>query len=281
MGKFYEKMKDDLELKGLSERTQKLYLGEMRRFVKHFYKSPDNLGEEEIKEYLLYLLREKKCSTSSVNLAYSAIKFFYTETLGQKWDLKKICRTKQPKKLPVVMDIEEINALLNVTKNIKHRTIFTVIYSAGLRVSEASKLHVNDIDSKRMQIRIRSAKGAKDRYTILSNAALALLQKYWKTYQPKDWLFPGQKPGRQITTRTIQSVFETNKEKAKITKPVTVHSLRHSFATHLLENGTDLHHVQLLLGHKSSSTTTIYLHVKRKDLINIISPLDIYNKINP
>jgi site-specific recombinase XerD len=179
-------------------------------------------------------------------------------------------------KLPVVLDREEIKKLLGATEKIKYQAILAVIYSSGLRISEVVKLKVSDIDSRRMQIHVRNAKGAKDRYTILSNTALLLLRKYWIQYRPKDWIFPGYK-GQHISYKAVDRIFRILKEKAGITKPASVHSLRHSFATHLLEDGVDLHHIQLLLGHRRPETTTVYLHVRRADLQKISSPLDLIN----
>jgi integrase/recombinase XerD len=274
MSSLCEKMKRDLELKGLSPRTRKIYLSEVEKFEKHFKKSPEGIGTEEIKEYLHYIIREKQNSPCAVNLAYSALKFLYGQTLGKEWLLTGIPRTKQSKKLPVILDRLEITSLLEVTRNIKHRAILSVIYSAGLRVSEAAKLKITDIDGKRMQIRIEQAKGAKDRYTLLAQTTLELLRTYWKAYHPTYWLFMGHGRAGHITERTIQKIFETSKAKAGIIKPASVHTLRHSFATHLLENGVGLHHIQMLLGHRSPHTTTIYLHVTRSDLVAIASPLD-------
>ncbi len=270
----YERMEADLVLKGFSTKTQAQYLGQLKKFSNYFCKTPEELNTNEIKEYLHYLLTEKSLSQSSVNLVYSALKFFYSTTLQQDWEIRKIPRTKQVRILPTVLDIDEIEAIIAATHNNKHKAILALIYSAGLRVSEAAHLVLNDIDSKRMQIRIRNSKGHKDRYSILSRVALDHLKQYYRIYRPTQWLFEGQIPNRPITPRTIQIVFHQCKERAGIRKPATVHTLRHSFATHLLENGTSLYHIQLLLGHTSIKTTTIYLHVARKDLINIVSPLD-------
>ena len=180
--------------------------------------------------------------------------------------------------MPVVLSTEEITALLSVIKNIKHNALLTLMYSAGLRTSETAHMRVCDIDSARMQIRIEHSKGAKDRYTILSETALQLLRQYWKIYRPRTWLFPGRFGDKPISYKGISLIYNRYKEEAGIMKPATVHSLRHSFATHLLETGADLHHIQLLLGHSSPKTTTVYLHVTRVDLQRITSPLDLINK---
>jgi site-specific recombinase XerD len=274
MGTLREQMRADLELKGLSPKTQKIYLSQVRSFALYYNRSPEQLGEREIKEYLLHLIREKKASSSLVNQCYSALKFLYEKTLKRKWIMEEIPRTKISKKLPVILNREEVEALFSVTNNLKHRAILMLIYSSGLRISEAAHLKLSDIDSKRMMLGIRQGKGGKDRCTILSNIALQVLRRYWCQYRPQEWLFPGKFPDKPISERSIQKIFKKAKDLAGITKPATVHTLRHSFATHLLEGGTDLHHIQLLLGHSSPKTTTVYLHVSQRDLTRIVSPLD-------
>jgi site-specific recombinase XerD len=246
----------------------------MKNFAQYFGRSPAKMGEEEIREYLYYLVTEKKVSTSSINGAYSALKFFYQTVLQGNWNIAKIPRTKVRKKLPIVLDGSEIKQLFAVTTNLKHRAILMTTYSAGLRVSETAHLKVSSIDSKRMQLRIDQGKGNKDRYTLLSPVALDLLRDYWRQYRPFSWLFPGRLPDRPISTRAIQKTFEKAKRKAGIQKPATVHTLRHSFATHLLEAGTDIYRVQKLMGHTTPKTTTIYIHLRRQDLLKVVSPMD-------
>jgi integrase/recombinase XerD len=275
MGKLREQMKGDLELRGLSPHTRDNYLRHVSQFSHHYGRSPRHLGEKEIKEYLLYLLREKKVSTATVNQCYHALKFLYERTLNRMWVMARVPRVRRLKQLPVVLDKQEVESLFTVTKNLKHRAILMLIYSSGLRLTEAAHLKVTDIDSKRMLIRIKQGKGRKDRYTILSKAALEVLREYWSQYRPKEYLFAGRLPGKPLTGRSIQRVLIKAKDLAGIKKPATVHTLRHSFATHLLEAGTDLYHIQLLLGHRSLNTTTIYLHVSRKELARIVSPLDL------
>lgn len=274
MGRLREEMKGDLELRGLSPETQKIYLYYVTNFSRYFNRSPYHLGKREIKEYLLYLLREKKASASTVNLCYSALKFLYARTLKRDEIMEKIPRLRSTKKLPVVLERQEVESLFSVMKNLKHRAILMLIYSSGLRLREASHLKVSDIDSKRMVLRIRQGKGRKDRYTLLSTLALEVLRKYWRHCRPKEWLFPGRLSDKPLSVRSIQRVFKKARTLAGITKPATVHTLRHSFATHLLEQGTDLYRIQLLLGHRSLKTTAIYLHVSRKELVRILSPLD-------
>jgi len=274
MGKLREQMKMDLKLKGYSPKTQAAYLGYMKKFVRYFGRSPAKMGEEEIREYLYHLVTERDLGDSSINSAYSALKFFYKTTLCRDWNVAKIPRRKTEKRLPVVLDGSEIKQLLAVTTNLKHRALLMTTYSAGLRVSETAHLKVCDVDSKRMQLRIAQGKGKKDRYALLSPVTLNLLRDYWRQYRPFSWLFPGRLPESPISTRSIQKVFKDAKRKAGIKKPATVHTLRHSFATHLLEAGTDIYRVQKLMGHTSPKTTTIYIHLRRQDLLKVISPLD-------
>jgi integrase/recombinase XerD len=280
MGRLREQMKGDLELRGLSRNTQEIYLNQVRDFSRYFNRSPLHLGEREIKEYLLYLIREKRASYSRVNQCYCALKFLYGTTLKRKWVMEKVPCTKRERNLPAVLDREEVEALFSVTRNVKHRAILMLIYSSGLRVSEAARLRVSDIDGKRMVIRIRRGKGKKDRYSILSHVALEALREYWREYRPTEWLFPSRFPGKPLTERSIQRTFKKAKALARIKKSVSINTLRHTFATHLLEAGTDIHHIQLLLGHKSPKTTTIYLHVSQKELIRIVSPLDLTSSSN-
>jgi len=274
MGKLREQMKMDLKLKGYSPKTQAAYLGYMKKFVRYFGRSPAKMGEEEIREYLYHLVTERDLGDSSINSAYSALKFFYKTTLCRDWNVAKIPRRKTEKRLPVVLDGSEIKQLFAVTTNLKHRALLMTTYSAGLRVSETAHLKVCDVDSKRMQLRIAQGKGKKDRYALLSPVTLNLLRDYWRQYRPFSWLFPGRLPESPISTRSIQKVFKDAKRKAGIKKPATVHTLRHSFATHLLEAGTDIYRVQKLMGHTSPKTTTIYIHLRRQDLLKVISPLD-------
>ncbi len=274
MSKLRDQMQEDLQLRGITPRTQKTYLREVRNFAKHFGKSPEHLGKNEIRKYLLYLLNERKLSEGTFRFYVAALKFFYKTTLKRQWVVENIQYPKRKKQLPVVLDLSEVEALFSVTKNLKHKAILMITYCSGLRISEAACLKITDIDSKRMMIRIRQGKGGKDRYSILSRTALGHLRKYWRKYRPKDWLFEGANKDEHISTSSVYQIFCNSKKRAGITKPSSVHTLRHSFATHLVEAGTNLHHVQLLLGHRSPTTTTVYLHVSRLNLAQITSPLD-------
>jgi len=274
MGKLRDQMQRDMEIKNLSSRTKRCYLDWMSRFARHFRKPPDELGDEEIKTFLHFLLQEKKASQSAMNQAYSALKFFYETTLGRPWNGTQIPRCKRGKRLPVVLSQDEVRLILLATENLKHLAILVTIYSGGLRLSEAAILKVADIDSQRMTIRVRG-KGDKDRYTLLGKNALKMLRTYWKVYRPSDWLFPSRNPKEPISVSSIQKVFKTSLGQTGIRKPASVHTLRHCFATHLLESGCDLYYIQRLMGHSSVKTTSVYLHVTRKDLHKIVSPIDL------
>lgn len=277
MGRLRDRMIKDMELKNLSRRTIKTYLYWVRQYTMHYGKSPDLLGDEEIRDYLYYILKEKKASQASMNQAYSALKFFYVRTLQREWNGSKIPRSKIPKKLPVVLSQDEIQRIFSSTKSLKHLTALMVIYSGGLRVGEAVKLKVSDIDRERMSIHIRQGKGFKDRYTILGERTLEVIRDYWHAYHPKNWLFPGKKEGNYLSVSSIQCAFRSSLRKTGILKKASVHTLRHSFATHLLERGIDLYFIQRLLGHTSPKTTSIYIHVARRNIARIKSPIDFLN----
>jgi len=274
MNTLREKMLVELQLRGITPRTQTAYLREVANLENYFNRSPEELGEEEVKEYLVHMLKDRGLSSGTYKYYAAGIKFLYRTTLNRGEVVEKIKYPKAKIKLPVVLDLSEVRTMLSVMENLKHRAVLTVTYSAGLRVSETAHLKVTDIDSKRMMVRVRQGKGGKDRYTILSKTTLECLREYWRAYRPKDWLFEGQKEDSHICYTSIRNIFVEAKERAGITKPVGPHSLRHAFATHLIEAGTSLHHVQLLLGHKSPKTTTVYLHVSKMNLAQVCSPLD-------
>jgi integrase/recombinase XerD len=278
MGQLYDQMKMDLELKNFSPKTIRCYLDCMGNFVRHYGRSPVEMGEEEIRGYLHYLITEKKASQSSINQAYSAMKFFYEGTLGRTWNGIKIPRIKTRKRLPVVLSMGEVQSLLASVDNLKHQAILTTIYSGGLRLGEATQLRVSDIDSKRMMILVQGGKGNKDRYTLLGRRTLELLRCYWKEYHPGEWLFPSKDPSRPLSGASVQRVLKGALQRAGIRKKASVHTLRHSFATHLLESGTDLYYIQRFLGHSAASTTSVYLHITGKDLGRITSPIDLLEK---
>lgn len=263
-----------LKLKGYSFKTRKQYRAHINRFASFINKDISTVNSQEIRKYILFLLDEQKVSHTYANQAISALKFLYNEVLKKNTLIESLPRPKKEKKLPNVLSFQDVMKVLSALRNEKHRTILFLIYSAGLRVGEVVKLTAQDIDSQRMLIHIVQGKGRKDRYTVLSEIALEQLRKYYKLYKPEKWLFPGQNPKEYITVRTVERIFENACEAAKITRKVSVHSLRHSFATHLLEGGTDLRFIQELLGHESSKTTEIYTHVTDKSIAKIQSPLD-------
>ena len=263
-----------MKMKGFSRKTQKAYLGHVRRWFSWRGAWQSTQEDDAVKHFFLQLIDERQCSHSYVNQAISALKLFYEEILGKRWSPQKIYRPKKITRLPKVLSEEEVAALINALTNLKHRAIMMLLYSAGLRVGEVVRLKAHDIDSARMLVLIRSGKGDKDRVSVLSEVALEMLRDYYRVYRPQKWLFPRAKVGRHITERTVQKVFVQAKDRAGIHKDATVHSLRHSFATHLLEAGTDLRYIQELLGHQSSKTTEVYTHVTNRDLRRIQSPLD-------
>ncbi len=261
-------------MRGYSQGTIEQYLLQVKLFARHFNLAPDLMGQEEINDYLYYLKDTKEWSSSSIIIAHAALRFFYETTLERPWTNKRIPTPKGTKRLPVVLDQTEVRKIIEVSKNLKHKTIIATAYSGGLRLGEIARLKVNDIDSKRMQIRINQGKGKRDRYTILSKAALSFLREYWQLKQPKTWLFEGAKPGQHMTGRGIQLAFSSMLKKTGIKKKASFHTLRHSFATHMLESGVNLENIKIFLGHRSIKSTSIYLHVQKRDFQNIISPLD-------
>jgi integrase/recombinase XerD len=271
-----------LKLKELrySEKTIKTYKGLFTEFI-NFYHTVDigKIDESMITRFLRYLVMERKVSSSYQNQSINAIKFYYERVLGDQRKVYKVDRPREEKRLPVVLNQDEITNLLNVTGNIKHKAILMLAYSAGLRLGELINVRLSDIDSGRMQIRVVQAKGKKDRYTLLSVKLLALINGYIAFYKPKIWLFEGA-TGGQYSTASVQAIMKDSLKKAGIEKKVGIHSLRHSFATHLLENGTDLRYIQILLGHASTKTTEIYTHVTTKGFDQIKSPLDNLNIFN-
>lgn len=273
MGYLLIKMEELLKLKGYSPETQKAYLGHIKRFILFLDTEDQEITDQNIRKYLLTLL-EKDKSHAFVNQVVSAIKFLTAGVLHRRDIIIGLPRPKKEQKLPEILSQYEVSRILKSVKNLKHRSLLMLVYSAGLRVGEVVRLRIDEIDNKRMLIHIKQGKGQKDRYTILSEVALETLRTYAKSYSLKDWLFPGAAPGDHLTVRSAQKIFEIARKQAGIRKKVSIHSLRHSFATHLLESGTDLRYIQEILGHKNSKTTEIYTHVSEKQLRRIRSPLD-------
>lgn len=273
MSALRNQMLQQMQLKGYSSNTIENYLQSISYLSKHYNQSPDELTTDQIRDFIQHHMVEKKHSQSGINQLISALKILFVQVLGREWDEVAIPRARRKFHLPVVLSRSEVERLLGVITNIKHRALLSVAYSAGLRVSELTGLKPADIDSERMQIRVVQAKGNKDRYTLLSHTALEQLRLHYKLYRPTEWLFETRK-GVAISNRTVQQVFQTALGKAGITKEVSVHALRHSFATHLMEQGVSLAIIQQLLGHKSLRTTSIYLHVQQYALEKVKSPLD-------
>lgn len=260
-----------------SEQTLKTYSSMFEEFINYYHEYDiDRIDEKMIKAFLRYLIVERKISSSYQNQSINAIKFYYERVLGGQRKMYYIDRPAREKTLPTVLSEQEVVDIISTVTNIKHKAILMTIYSAGLRIGELTRLKISDVDSKRMQIYVQQSKGKKDRYTILSTKALEILRLYFLDYKPKEYLFEGQNGG-EYSRRSIQAVLKTAVSKTDITKKVTVHTLRHSFATHLLENGTDIRYIQSLLGHESSITTEVYTHITTKGFDQIQSPLDKLN----
>jgi site-specific recombinase XerD len=237
--------------------------------------SPDQISNQQVQDYVLYMLNDRKLTWSTCDTYVAGLQFFYGVTLGRKSMRLAIPPRKSEKRLPEILSVEEINRLFAAVHNLKHRVLLETAYSSGLRVSELVRLKITDIDSDRMLIRVGQGKGNKDRYTLLSPRILQHLRDYWRKYRPSSWLFPGQKPGQPLDRASASLVFAEAKEKAGIHKIGGIHSLRHAFATHLLEAGVDARTIQILMGHKSIFSTMRYLQVTRKKLGNTQSPLDL------
>jgi len=269
------RMIEDMQIRNLAPHTQRSYLQQISQFACHFGKSPELLGPDDIRTYQIHLTQDRQLSASSILVAVAAIRFLYKVTLKREWSIEEVVPTcRKPQRLPVVLSRDEVSRFLDAIEMRKHRVILTVCYAAGLRVSEAVRLTPAAIDSQRMVIRVEEGKGRKDRYVMLSPKLLDVLRDYWRIARPKEWLFPGDIPGQPITTFAVQNACKKARHKSNVDKPVTPHSLRHAFAVHLLESGADLRTIQLLLGHRSLSTTARYLRLATNKVCATTSPLD-------
>jgi integrase/recombinase XerD len=268
------RMIDDMTLRNFTPATIDAYVRCVARFALHFHASPNLLGREHVRAYLLHLLQEQHISHSYYKLTRCALRFFYRETLGRDDVPASLAPVKQPRTLPVVLGADELTRFFAAITNLKHRALLMTAYAAGLRVSEVTRLCVADIDSARMVIHIRQGKGRKDRYVMLSPRLLEILRAYWKAARPDNFLFPGAVADQPLTTGSVRKVCHRARHAAGLGKHVTVHTLRHSFATHLLESGTDLRTIQVLLGHHSFNTTARYVHVATASLPSTKSPFD-------
>jgi len=273
----FETVTREMRLRNYSHRTIKAYVSWVRSFVNYFRpRHPRELTGDDIKDYLIHLLTVERLAASTVNQVMNALRFLYADLYEKPFIVGQLPRPQKEKKLPDVLNEDEVKRIFTSVENLKHRTMLMLAYACGLRVSELVRLRIEDIDGKRALIHIREAKGKRDRYVVFPESLREQFLVYWKKYglATSGWLFPGYTPDHHLAARSIQAVFERAVKVTGITKPVSMHTLRHSYATHLLERGTDLRYIQELLGHQSVRTTEIYTHVSGKTLGKIRSPLD-------
>lgn len=268
------RMTEDMILRNFAPGTIRQSIGCVARYARHFNTSPQGLGLEQVRSYLLHLVQERHISWSYYSQVRSALQFLYRVTLGMHWVVEKVACPKMPKRLPVILSPDELVRFFKAVRNLKHRAILMTAYAAGLRLAEVCRLQIQDIDSARMVIHIRQSKGHRDRDLMLSPRLLKILREYWKVQRPKPYLFPGCEPDQPISPRTVEKVCKQALAAAGLSESVSMHALRHSFATHLLEAGTDLRTIQVLLGHSNLGTTARYLHVSTAALKSTRSPLD-------
>ena len=271
-----QRMLEDMRIRNLAVNTQEAYVQQVSLFARYFNQSPERLGPEQIRAYQVYLTTEKKLAPGSILIAVSALRFLYKVTLKKDWTFDAIIPAPQkPQALPVVLSPEEVLQFLACVASRKHRAILTTCYGAGLRVSECIALTIPAIDSKRMVVRVEQGKGMKDRYVMLSHKLLAILHEWWQVERSRHWLFPGEMPDQHISRSAVELGCQKAHRICKIAKPITPHSMRHAFAVHLLEQGTDIRTIQLLLGHRSLATTAKYLRIATSKVCSTSSPLDL------
>ena len=271
-----QRMTEDMQIRNLSVHTQASYKQQVSQFARYFNKSPELLGPEEIRAYQVYLTNERKLATASILIAIAALRFLYKVTLKKDWRFDEVIPAPQkPQTLPVVLSPEEVLQFLTCVASNKHRAILSSCYAAGLRISEAVQLTISAIDSARMVLRVEQGKGQKDRYVMLSPRLLEILRDWWLVERPKHWLFPGDLPNRHISRHAVGEACQKAHRLCGNRKPITPHSLRHAFAVHLLESGTDVRTIQLLLGHRSLATTARYLRIATSKVCATSSPLDL------
>ena len=275
MGQLRERMEADLRLAGYSPSTRKIYLGYARLFAKHHMRSPAEMGEEEIRQYLLHMVEEKKISRQTYRQIRAALIFLYSVTLRRQTEVEHLPVQRPRVKLPVVLSGTEVQRVLDAICSPKYLAIMMAQYASGLRISESCRLRPEDIDSRRMVIHVRSGKGGYDRYTVLSARLLAHLRDYYRKHRPDGWLFPGKTVKGHASANTARRVFHAALATAGITKKITPHVLRHCFATHLLESGVDIKVIQALLGHGSLRATEVYTHISLEHIGRVRSPLDL------
>jgi len=274
MGKLRDRMRQDLILKAYSPHTLDGYLRCVQQFAKYHMRSPDEMGEREIRDFLFHLAK-RKVSPFTQDQYVNAIKFLYSVTLKRPEVVKDIPHPKRPKVLPVILSQDEVLSFFESIRSVKYKAIVATAYAAGLRISEVCALRITDIDSKRMRIHVRSGKGKRDRYVMLGESLLTLLREYFKAARPKgEYLFPGRKPGTHLSTAAVSLVVRRINKKSGLSKKATMHTFRHCFATHLMEAGTDIRILQVLLGHSSIKTTLHYTHITDRLVGKLASPLD-------
>ncbi len=273
MSPLRRRMIEDMTLRNLSPSTQQSYIYAIAKFSRHFGCSPDRLNLEQVRAYQLHMIKQKH-SWSHLNQVACALRFFYGVTLGQAEAFERIVGGRKPDKLPLVLGAGEIARLLQAIPGLRNRVALTTAYAAGLRVSEVARLKVTSIDSRRMLIHIENGKGGRDRYAMLSPRLLEVLRAYWKRGRPGLWLFPGRDPGDHVAVPALQAACRAARRRARIGKPVTMHTLRHSFATHLLERGIDIRIIQVLLGHADLDSTARYAQVATDLIARTASPFD-------
>jgi len=281
MGELKDRMIREMQLRRFAPGTQDGYVRAVAGLAQYYHRSPDQITAEEVKDYLLHLMNDRKFKWSTVNNASAGLRFFYRETLKRDDVSTAIPPRRTPRVLPEILSAREIERLFAVTTNPKHRMLLMTAYATGVRRSELVGLKVSDIDSDRMMVRVDQGKGEKDRYTILSKRLLHELRTYWKIKRPPVWMFPGADRHRHISRETIGKIYETAKIKAGIKKAGGIHTLRHCFATHLLEAGVDVRTIQVLMGHQSIRTTIGYLQLTRKKLDATANLLDLLQPILP
>ena len=261
MSALRQKMIEDMQLKGLAVRTQEAYINAVLQLSRRFKKSPDNIDEEELREYFLYLKNEKHVADSTFSIALCGIKFFYEHTLEKEWHTLQLVRPDRKKKLPVVFSTEEVKRVLDCVHRFQYQVCLHTIYACGLRLLEGTRLRVKDIDSDRKMLHVVEGKGGKDRYVPLPDRTLTLLRRHWTTHRNQEWMFPSRQINGPMHETGVQRAFQAARRESGVHKDASVHTLRHSYATHLLEVGVDLRIIQVYLGHASPATTAIYTHL--------------------
>lgn len=268
------KFTDYMTLRGLSPKTKEAYISAVAGLAKYYHQSPDKLNNDQIQGYLLHLIKERKLAWSSCNIVFSALRCFYINVLN--WNETRFHIPSRPrhKQLPLLLSVSEVQHLINCAKNPKHHALLMTVYGAGLRVSEVVKLQPRHIESKRMMLRIEQGKGKKDRYTVLPKSLLLELRAYWKACRPHSWLFFGKDKNKPMPVNTAQNIYYNAKKAAGITKGKGIHTLRHAFATHLLDQGTDIYVIKQMMGHSAIKTTSRYMHTTVQKIAAVVSPVD-------